>query len=110
MSFEITELRNSTVWQLYRIRDRIQLDPEYQRLGGIWIPENRRFLIDTIINGFDVPKLYLHKHAKPIAKGGKEYDYAIVDGKQRLETMWRFIAGEFPLSDDFVFFKDESVK
>lgn len=110
MSFDITELRSSTVWQLYRIRDRIQLDPEYQRLGGIWAPDNRQLLIDTILNGFDVPKLYLHKFAKPIEKGGKEYDFAIVDGKQRLETIWSFIDGAIPLADDFVCFKDDSVK
>ncbi len=110
MSFELTELRNSTIWQLYRMRDRIQIDPDYQRLGNIWAPDNRQLLIDTILNGFDVPKLYLHKFTKPVQKGGKSYDYAIIDGRQRLETMWNFIGGKIALADDFTFYEDDSVK
>ena len=110
MSFELTELHNSTIWQLYRMRDRIQIDPEYQRLGNIWAPDNRQLLIDSILNGFDVPKLYLHKFTKPLQKDGKSYSYAIIDGRQRLETMWSFIEGKIALADDFKFFENESVE
>lgn len=109
MKFEINALSQSTVWQLYRMRDRIQLDPEYQRLSGIWAPDNRQLLIDTILNRFDVPKLYLHKFSTPLVKGGKSFDYAIVDGKQRLETIWSFIEGKIALADDFEWFKDGDV-
>jgi hypothetical protein len=109
MKFDITELHGNSVWKLYRMRDRIQLDPEYQRLSDIWTIDKRQLLIDTILNGFDVPKLYLHKFDKPLAKGGKTYDYAIIDGKQRLETMWSFISGAISLADDFECFKDSSV-
>jgi hypothetical protein len=35
MKFEITELRSRTVWSLYRMRDRVQLDPDYQRMSDI---------------------------------------------------------------------------
>jgi hypothetical protein len=110
MKFEITALNQSTVWSLYRMRGRIQMDPEYQRLSGIWAPDNRQLLIDTILNRFDIPKLYLHKFAKPLLKGGRTYDYAIVDGKQRLETIWSFIDGRIALADDFKWFRDEAVK
>lgn len=110
MKFEINGLSQSTVWAVYRMRDRIQLDPDYQRLSGIWAPENRQLLIDTILNRFDVPKLYLHKFSAPLVKGGKSFDYAIVDGKQRLETMWNFIDGKIALAEDFEWFKDETVE
>lgn len=110
MKFEINSLRQSTVWQLYRMRDRIQLDPEYQRMSGIWAPENRQLLIDTVLNRFDIPKLYLHKFSAPLLKGGKSYEYAIVDGKQRLETIWAFIEGKIALAKDFKWFKDDAVK
>ncbi|QJR10492.1 hypothetical protein DSM104443_01556 [Usitatibacter rugosus] len=109
MSFGITDLRNSTVWQLYRMREQIQIDPEYQRLGDIWAPDNRQLLVDTILNGFDVPKIYLHKFPKPILKGGKTYEFAIVDGRQRLETMWAFIEGRITLDDEFKYFKEPKV-
>lgn len=92
------------------MRDRIQIDPLYQRLSNIWTPENRQFLIDTILNDFDIPKLYLHKFERPLKKDGKNYDYAIIDGKQRLETMWAFIDGHIALAEDFEYFKDPTVK
>jgi hypothetical protein len=110
MKFEISQLRNSTVWSLYRMRDRIQIDPDYQRLGDIWTLEKRQLLIDTIINDFDVPKLYLHKFKDPLKKGTRSYDYAIIDGRQRLETMWAFIDGKIALTDDFEYFKDSEIK
>ena len=110
MKFEITELRSSTVWTLYRMRDRIQLDPDYQRMSGIWTIDERQGLIDTVINDFDMPKLYLHKFDKPLRKGGKTFDYAIIDGKQRLETMWSFIDGKLALASDFEYFKDSNIK
>lgn len=110
MTFAITDLRNNTIWHLYRLRDRIQIDPDYQRLGNIWAPENRQLLIDTILNGFDVPKLYLHKFPAPLTKDGRSYDYAIVDGRQRLETMWAFIDGHLALDNEFNYFADPLVK
>ena len=110
MKFEITELRSSTVWSLYRMRDRIQIDPLYQRLSNIWTPDTRQLLIDTILNDFDIPKLYLHKFNKPLKKDGKTYDFAIIDGKQRLETMWAFIDGHIALAEDFQYFKDPNMK
>ncbi|WP_458762511.1 DUF262 domain-containing protein [Cupriavidus basilensis] len=100
-NFELTELRASSVWALSRMRDRIQVDPEYQRSGEIWGLDKRMLLIDTILNKFDIPKIYLHKFSKPKVVGGKSFDYAIVDGRQRLETMWAFIDGRISLSDDF---------
>jgi hypothetical protein len=110
MKFEITELRNCTVWSLYRMRDRIQLDPDYQRMSDIWTLDKRQLLIDTILNEFDIPKLYLHKFSAPLKKGGKTYDYAIIDGKQRLETMWSFIDGGLALPKDFEYFRDAQTK
>lgn len=110
MKFEISELRQSTVWALYRMRDRLQLDPDYQRLGDIWPLDKRQLLLDTILNDFDIPKIYLHKFSQPFKKGGKSYDYAIIDGKQRLETLWAFIDGAIALADEFEYFRSQSVK
>ncbi len=109
MTFSISELRERTVWQIYRLRDRIQLDPEYQRLGNIWAPENRQLLLDTVLNRFDVPKIYLHKFAQPVKQASRTYDFAIVDGKQRLDTLWSFIDGGIALADDFKLFRDATV-
>lgn len=107
--FEITSLQNSSVWNLYRMRNRIETDPDYQRQSDVWTPDKRRLLVDTILNGLDVPKIYLHKFVIPKLVEGTSYDYAIIDGKQRLQTVWDFIDGKLALDDNFEYFKDQSV-
>ncbi|MDX6576082.1 MAG: hypothetical protein QOE96_2035 [Blastocatellia bacterium] len=106
MSFRISSLRNSTVWGLYRLRDRIEINPVYQREGDIWNLDKQQLLIDTIINQFDVPKLYLHKFPEPVQRNGRLLDYAVIDGKQRLTSIWRFIDGQFALADNFEYLKE----
>ena len=110
MKFEITDLRNGTIWNLYRMRPWIQMDPDYQRLSDIWTLDKRQLLIDTILNEFDIPKLYLHKFRVPQIEEGTSYNYAIIDGKQRLETMWSFIDGNISLGPGFSLFADDSVR
>jgi hypothetical protein len=77
--------------------------PEYQRESGVWSPEKQQLFLDSIFNKFDVPKLYLHdlrgKHGK--------YKFAVIDGKQRLHTIWSFIDGDISLADDFAMFEPE---
>jgi hypothetical protein len=91
------------------MREHIDLNPTYQREGGIWTLENKQLLIDTIVNGFDVPKLYMHKLSTPETVDGREIELAVIDGKQRLSAIWDFIQGRFPLSRDFAYVKQEDV-
>ena len=107
--FEINTLHHSSAWSLYRMRERIDMDPEYQRLGEIWNMEKRQLLIDTMINGFDVPKLYLHKFPVPVKKGSRTVDYAMIDGKQRAEAVFQFIENRYPLDDNFRYLADREV-
>ena len=103
---ELGSLHNASAWSIYRMRDRINMNPVYQRQGDIWNREKRQLLIDTIINGFDVPKLYLHKFRVPETDGDATYDYAMIDGKQRVEAIFSFIENRFPLDDTFRYLKD----
>lgn len=108
--FRISVLNNSSVYSIFRIKDRVYLDAEYQREGDVWTEDKRQLLIDSILNGYDIPKIYLHEFypAKKII--GHTYDYAVIDGKQRLTTIWGFMDNGFPLADDFVLFRDQSLK
>jgi hypothetical protein len=83
------------------------MSPLYQREGDIWNLDKRQLLIDTIINEFDVPKIYLHKFVQPIERDGRICEFAVIDGKQRLEAMWSFIDGKFALAADFSYLKDD---
>jgi hypothetical protein len=108
--FTLGKYPQSSLLVVYSDRKDIELDPEYQRIGGIWTHEKRQLLIDSLVNGFDVPKLYFHEFVPPKQKGGKKYRYAIIDGKQRLQTIWDFIDGKIPLAEDFKYLRDDSVK
>lgn len=99
-----------TILALYGEREGIQLEPEYQRAGAVWSREKRQLLIDSLLNGFDVPKMYFHEFVPPKRIGKAIYRYSIIDGQQRLRTIWGFIDGEFRLADDFEYLRDGSVK
>ncbi|GAA0255658.1 DUF262 domain-containing protein [Cryptosporangium japonicum] len=106
--FQIAALRNSSVAYLYQQRQQIELEPVYQRQGGIWTLEKQQLLIDSIINGLDIPKIYFHEFVGRREVDGQRLRYAIIDGKQRMEAIWGFLDGHFPLAEDFVYFEDSS--
>ena len=78
-------------------RSAIQEHPPYQRESAVWSLDKQQLFIDSLLNGFDVPKIYLHdlrgKHPTKV--------YGIVDGKQRLTTIWAYLQDAFPLAADF---------
>lgn len=101
MEFEITSLYDSSVLRLVDIRDWIKIDPEYQRPGGVWSIENKQLFIDSLLNRYDIPKLYFH--ALVGSGGDGPYRYAIIDGRQRLEAIWDFFDSKFALGEEFVY-------
>ncbi len=101
--------KNTNILRINFEKKVIKVNPEYQRNGDIWSLEKRQLLIDSILNDYDLPKLYFHAlDMKEKNKSGIEY--AVIDGRQRLETIWKFIDGDFPLADDFVYYKNPKVK
>jgi hypothetical protein len=103
--FEIQKRDPQGIKKWYRIKDELMFDPSYQRDSDIWPASKKKLLIDSILNKFDLPKFYFHDLMfgfipnKAVEKTKKRY--AIVDGKQRLQALFSFIDGEFPLSEDF---------
>lgn len=108
MEFTVTPLRTNTVAYVARMRGVIRVDPPYQRQGEVWSREKQALLIDSIINQFDIPKIYFHQHTPALVEDGQSYNYSLVDGRQRLEAIWDFIDGKFPLSEDFSLLSDGS--
>ena len=96
---ETHNLKNSTNMWIYSERELIQTDPIYQRQGDVWTMEKKRLLIDSIINDYDLPKIYFHEFSRE--KSSKVgFKYAIIDGRQRLETIWQFMDDKLTLSED----------
>ncbi len=110
MRIRTEPLDELTVARFQRMADVVDLNPAYQREGGVWKPETRARLIDSILNGLDVPKLYFERESRRRkTTQGLTFQYAVIDGKQRIEAILAFLSGELALPDDFIFFEDETV-
>lgn len=66
-----------------------------QRQSGQWDGDKlkKSLLIHSILANYPVPPIYCLKEAI----GGKDYSYSILDGKQRLTTIFDYIDGRYPL-------------
>lgn len=98
--FKIFQEAKPIKW-IYNQRSTIDFSPTYQRRGRLWKKSQKQLLIDSILNELDIPKFYFQ--FMPPVINNTHYNYAIIDGKQRIETILGFIDNEFPLSDQFVF-------
>lgn len=69
----------------------IQVAPAWQR-GPAWTSPRQVLLIDSILRGLDIPKVYLKLRSSPSA-----FTYDAVDGQQRLTAIWLFREDQLPL-------------
>ena len=67
--------------KLVRLQEAINLNPYWQR-GPAWKPERQVLLIDSILRGMDISKIYLRN----LGEDGI-YDFDAVDGQQRLRAI-----------------------
>ena len=103
--------QNSTILRINSEQDVINTSPDYQRQGGVWTLQKKQLLIDSILNDYDIPKLYFHYLSRLQKENSNSiYDYSIIDGRQRLEAIWDFIDGKFPISSDFEYLADSNVR
>lgn len=102
--FKITDLEKKTLTWWKTRRGKIDVDPSYQRRGRLWADTDKAYLIDSILNGFDIPKVYMADFTWGDSKLNKQkLPYAIIDGKQRMEAIFDFFDGKVALNDDFVY-------
>src|SRR2546428_13411166 len=102
-------MKTNTISYIYSIKDKIEIDPDYQRQGELWNSYKQQLFLDSIFNGYDIPKIYFHALKKPRQLGKKTFLYSLIDGRQRLETIWGFIDNEFPLVDLKIEYRDEII-
>ena len=78
-----------------KTQKRLELDPPYQR-KSVWTYQDKQFFLDTILNNYPCPAVYLQKE-----NTDKGPLYNVVDGKQRLSTILDFHDGKIKLSKKF---------
>lgn len=76
-------------------RKEIVINKDYQREAGVWPDSARSYFIDTILEGYPFPKVYLYqvfneKSKRPIKE--------IVDGQQRITTILDFMDNKLRLT------------
>jgi len=75
-------------------RGLLNLDPPYQR-RSVWNQDFKDFFIDTLLLNYPAPALFMYEE---INQNGIA-NYNVVDGKQRLSTIFDFVENKFPISE-----------
>ncbi|ACG76589.1 hypothetical protein PHZ_c0175 [Phenylobacterium zucineum HLK1] len=75
--------------KIFKRRDRYEI-PDWQR-DEVWDVPRKQKLIDSILRGWRLPKFYF------VVTGPQTYE--VVDGQQRLSTIFEFLSGELTLSE-----------
>lgn len=88
---------------LFKSREQIHLNPSWQR-GPVWAEKKQALLIDSILRGYDIPKIYLRECNTQLP-----FAYEVVDGQQRLRALWAYLNNEYPLLSDMEKIGDESL-
>ncbi|MCC5956500.1 MAG: DUF262 domain-containing protein [Natronohydrobacter sp.] len=90
---------NYSIMEILAMLDRRELvvNRDYQRGSAIWPNGPSSYFIDTILEGFPFPKIYMYdifdKKKKTVRK-------EIVDGQQRISAIVRFHNNEFALGQE----------
>lgn len=91
-----TNFTIANIWEFYKY-DKFKFNPPYQRNGDVWNEDKQSFLIDSIIKNFPLPPIFLHEYID--SETGRTC-YDVIDGKQRLQTIIKFIEGNLSLPLD----------
>lgn len=86
------------IYSIKQRKQRIDPKPAYQR-GAVWSLERKQLLIDSLLRGYDIPKIYLR-----VLPAGGIYESEVVDGQQRLRTIWEYLENAFPLGKESIDF------
>ena len=76
--------------------DLFEIDPPYQR-GSVWSVDQRRGLVKSFLMGVPVPAIVVTRRDEAmgwVGGGDGGTFYAVVDGKQRIETIRAWFSGE----------------
>lgn len=89
--------------ELYANRNSIQY-PDFQREPTVWNERKKQLLIDSMLIGLDIPKIYLYKpeegQVNVLHPGERQIDsYDCIDGQQRIVSVVEFFGGILKLRD-----------
>ena len=68
----------------------IDLAPDFQRMRGIWTPDRKSRLIESLLLRIPIPVFYVAED--------EDERWAVVDGVQRISTIYDYATNQFPLT------------
>lgn len=76
-------------------KNKLMFDYPIQRQSGQWDKYQKSLLVDSILNGFFLPEIYI------IREGTNDFSpMSVLDGKQRLTTLYEYAKDGFALAND----------
>jgi len=80
--------------------DRLVIDPPYQR-GSVWTVPQQQAWIETILDNLPRPPIFVNQ--RDWVKLDHTYmdGTVVIDGRQRLEATFGFLADEFPVRGEY---------
>ena len=90
-TFSRTHYRIAEILRLHS-GNRLILQPKFQRRLA-WEEVARAYLIDTVVRGLPMPKVYL----RGVSTSPTQFQYEVVDGQQRLTAIIDFFNGKLRL-------------
>ncbi len=90
-----TTTRTITWFKKTHDNGELQMKPPFQR-NPVWTEPQKRYLIDSILNGFPIPEIYMQEF---VDENGQE-KHIIIDGQQRIRSCLEFIEGKFSLDEE----------
>jgi len=82
----VPSVRQAGWFVLLRDNGELELDAPYQR-GSVWTTDQRRNLMRSFLLGLPVPAILLNDRANANPQARDVQPYAVIDGKQRIESV-----------------------
>lgn len=94
MQKQLFELGRMDIIDLYEwyVSEKLNANAYFQR-QSVWKEKDRVDLIDTILKGLPIPSIFLCEASTDLTHLKKKYN--ILDGRQRLESIFNFIDNKF---------------
>jgi hypothetical protein len=87
-----TTLRNVFWFKKVNDNNELEMKPPFQR-NPVWVTKQKSFLIDSILNGYPVPEIYMQEEIH----GVSDVRYILVDGQQRIRAVLEYLEGKFKI-------------
>lgn len=87
---------------MYDEKNTLSFNHPIQRQAAQWSNEQQSLLIHSMLANFPIPNVYVHKveSIEADAKGKHVFNYSVLDGKQRMTSVFSYINGEYALSEE----------